>query len=219
MPAGKSARDEREDARRERLQELGEVTGESQRALDALTSRVAEQLALPVALISLAREEHHHIQARHGLGTSEIARTNGLCDHVVTQGTQLILEDVRQDARFARCPLVLDEPHARFYAGVPLQTHDGLVLGALSAIDRVPRGLGMAAERLLWACAGQTVELLLRPQRPLPVPQVSGVPDAALSGGGGVKIRSTSSSISRPLSLSPHFGIKVLERPLRIVSA
>lgn len=43
--------------------------------------------------------------------------------------------------RFATNPLVIDAPHIRYYAGVPLRLKDGHALGILCVIDKVPREL------------------------------------------------------------------------------
>jgi hypothetical protein len=45
------------------------------------------------------------------------------------------------ECRFAENPLVLHEPHIRFYAGAPLISSTGHRLGSLCVIDRVPREL------------------------------------------------------------------------------
>jgi len=50
----------------------------------------------------------------------------------------LVSEDVTEDPRFADDPLVL-EKGIRFYAGAPLRTRSGLVVGSLSVIDTQPR--------------------------------------------------------------------------------
>ena len=50
----------------------------------------------------------------------------------------LVSEDVTEDPRFADDPLVL-EKGIRFYAGAPLRTSAGLVIGALCLIDTRPR--------------------------------------------------------------------------------
>ena len=50
----------------------------------------------------------------------------------------LVSEDVTEDPRFADDPLVL-EKGIRFYAGAPLRTSSGLVIGALCIIDTRPR--------------------------------------------------------------------------------
>jgi GAF domain-containing protein len=46
----------------------------------------------------------------------------------------LVSEDVAQDPRFSDDALVL-ERGVRFYAGAPLRTSSGLVVGSLSVID------------------------------------------------------------------------------------
>jgi GAF domain-containing protein len=49
-----------------------------------------------------------------------------------------VSEDVTKDARFDDDPLVL-EKGIRFYAGAPLRTSSGLVVGCLCVIDTRPR--------------------------------------------------------------------------------
>jgi diguanylate cyclase (GGDEF)-like protein/PAS domain S-box-containing protein len=77
-----------------------------------------------------------------------------------------IVPDARNDPRFNRNPLVVESPNLRFYAGVPLRTEDGLALGSLAVMDRVPRVLSDAQLATLTMLAEQVMaEITLRRQR------------------------------------------------------
>jgi len=108
-------------------------------ALEAITKLAAQILEVPIALISLVDSDRQWFKSRVGLSATEISRESSFCGHVVAQSQPLIVRDALEDARFSDNPLITDEPCIRFYAGVPLRTSAGLVLGALCAIDHVPR--------------------------------------------------------------------------------
>jgi len=68
----------------------------------------------------------------------------------------LVVEDVTKDKRFANNPF-LAERGVRFYAGAPLRTRDGRVVGSLYVIDTKPREVSQAERELL---AARAVELM-----------------------------------------------------------
>ena len=68
------------------------------------------------------------------------------------------MPDALHDPRFSANPLVLGEPHIRSYAGVPLQSPDGYNVGALCAIDVVPRTFSDAQLAILRSFATLVVE-------------------------------------------------------------
>jgi GAF domain-containing protein len=75
----------------------------------------------------------------------------------------LVIPDMHDDPRFATNPLVTDAPGVRFYAGVPLNSPQGLPLGTLCTMDRVPRQLTAEQGRALAALSREVmVHLELR---------------------------------------------------------
>ena len=87
------------------------------------------------------------------------------CGHVVASRRPLEVKDATNDARFADNPLVLSAPKIRFYAGSPLRTPDGHILGTLCAIAPTPRQINDAQRELLTLLAAQVVEILEQRRR------------------------------------------------------
>ena len=109
--------------------------------LDTLTRLASRLIGVPVALVSLVDERRQWFKSRHGLEASETPREVAFCDHVVRSGEPMVVEDAMAYPRFRDNPLVTGQPHVRFYAGVPLQVPQGVVLCTLCAIDHQPRTL------------------------------------------------------------------------------
>lgn len=114
---------------------------------------VREALAVPVALVSLVREDAQVFPGMTGL-TGIWARqrstplTHSFCQHVVRTARPLIIADARVDP-LVRDNLALPDLGVVAYAGMPLTDLDGHVLGALCAIDTVPRAWTEAQLRIL----------------------------------------------------------------------
>ena len=106
---------------------------------DDLTALAAHICEAPIALITLIDEERQWVKSRVGWDVTETTRDIAFCTHVVQQKALLIVPDATQDARFVDNPLVQGDPGIRFYAGAPLVTEEGFVLGTLCVIDRTPR--------------------------------------------------------------------------------
>ncbi|MDX1590107.1 MAG: ATP-binding protein [Oleiphilaceae bacterium] len=114
-------------------------------------ARVASQVCqVPVALIGLMDRDRLFLKSRVGLSSvSEVPRNISFCDHVLVESGVLEVPDLAGDPRFSDNPQVVDSPHFRFYAGVPLLNRDGFVLGSLCVLDYQPRQLSEAQKESL----------------------------------------------------------------------
>ncbi|MFI5618883.1 GAF domain-containing protein [Streptomyces sp. NPDC051567] len=158
--------DPKAPARAVRLRELG-LGQRAEAELDAFARRVAETLAAPYAGVNFVGEERqffaglHH--AAHAPASAYPARVlprdHGYCPHVVVRGRALVLEDVRDFARFAG-NAVVDESGVRSYAGAPLTDRRGVVLGTVCAVDVVPRRWGTEGLATVKALAGELAALV-----------------------------------------------------------
>ncbi|MBX7185748.1 MAG: GAF domain-containing protein [Vicinamibacteria bacterium] len=128
-----------------------------------LASRICQT---PIAYVSLIDEDRQWFKAKVGISTAETARDGAFCEQAIVRPDEILeVPDAQADSRFATSPLVISEPFARFYAGVPLVAPDGGVLGALCVIDRQPRVLSGDQRTGLRALGRQAViQLELRRQ-------------------------------------------------------
>jgi len=129
-------------------------------AFDAITKLAAHIAGAPIALISLVDTDRQWFKSRYGLDVPETSRDLAFCSHVVLAEAPLEVHDALADERFVDNPLVTGPPKIRFYAGAPLRTPDGLVLGTLCAIDQTPRGLTTEQREMLGLLAVQASDQL-----------------------------------------------------------
>ncbi len=134
----------RDSERRERqrlatLREYRLLDSAPDPAFDRVTRLVADLFDAPIALVSLVDDCRQWFKSAYGLDIAETPRDIGFCRFVVAEDRAMIVPDATIDPRFQGNPLVVGEPHIRFYAGVPLRAYDGSVLGTLSIVDRKAR--------------------------------------------------------------------------------
>ncbi len=127
---------------------------------DDLTELAAKICEAPIALISLVDERRQWFKSKVGLGVRETTRDVSFCAYALNQTDLFIVPDATADKRFAKNPLVKCDPHIRFYAGAPLVTPDGYVLGTLCVIDKVPRQLRPDQKQALRILARHVVSQL-----------------------------------------------------------
>ena len=115
----------------------------------------------PIALVSLVDTDRQWFKAKVGIDASETSRETAFCAHALLQPDELLLvPDARSDPRFADNPLVKDAPNIHFYAGAPLKTSAGHVLGTLCVVDTKPRELSPVQQEALFALSRQVISQL-----------------------------------------------------------
>lgn len=129
-------------------------------AFDGLARAVALAFDAPVAVVALMDADRLWFKASYGAPVREVARSEAICNHTIEGHEPLIIPDARLDARVCQLPMVVGEPHIRFYAGAPLIDSDGYAIGTLSAVDLKPRRIEESQVRLLGYLADVTMHAI-----------------------------------------------------------
>ncbi len=121
---------------------------------DRITRLAARAFDVPIALVSLVDRDRQWFKSRQGLPACETSRSISFCGHAILQQGPLVVRDALHDPRFLDNPLVVGDPHIRFYAGQPIHGPDGSRLGTLCIIERQPREFSAEDAALLADLAG-----------------------------------------------------------------
>eukprot|EP01038_Epipyxis_sp_PR26KG_P009400 gene9400-12660_t len=134
---------------------------------DRLTALAARIFEVPVALVSLVDINRQWFKSRVGLDAQETDRDFAFCAYAVLEETPdvFVVLNALNDSRFENNPLVIGDPHIRFYAGASLLVDDARI-GTLCIIDNKPKSaFNLEEQRNLIDIASMVVDLILKSSR------------------------------------------------------
>lgn len=152
----------------ERLKEL-----ESYHVLNSKTDENLNDLAriaalacnVPISQITFVHEKSTfvkaHIEDQIYIDPKIIKRDHSFCQYSLDKPNEvLVVKDATKDKRFANNPYVTPVANIRFYAGKPLTTKKGNVLGTLCIVDKRPQILTENQKHILNLLAKRVMKYL-----------------------------------------------------------
>ncbi|WP_214785492.1 EAL domain-containing protein [Exiguobacterium sp. s183] len=130
--------DEREIKRIKAILRLEILNTPHEERFDRISRLVAQTFQMPIAFISIMTTDQQWFKSCVGieLESSHHKREWTLCTRVVTSERPIVIEDVAAEAFESESPFL---EQVGFYAGVPLRTKQGHVIGTLCVVDTKAR--------------------------------------------------------------------------------
>jgi PAS domain S-box-containing protein len=151
-----------EKERLEAVRNWGVLELETDETLDEIVKIAALSCSAPVAMIGFVDSDRQWFKARQGWAIESMPRSLSFCERAIQLFSTVMIADTLRDPEYARHPLVTGPPNIRFYAGAPLITAEGHVLGTLAVFDSVPRTtLNPTQKRILESLAREVVGALV----------------------------------------------------------
>ncbi|WP_183568635.1 GAF domain-containing protein [Mucilaginibacter sp. SP1R1] len=149
-----------ENKRTEAVHRFLNIKISKKKELDHIVRLAAEFCDTPTASITLIDQDTLYFKFKVGLNLAKAARQGTFCNAVMERGLAMIIPDTRSDDYFRNNRFVINEPHVRFYAGFPLTSRDGYILGCLCIVDQSPKSLNNYQKQMLYILSQQVVSLL-----------------------------------------------------------
>ncbi|MBP1153914.1 MULTISPECIES: GAF domain-containing protein [unclassified Paenibacillus] len=139
-----------------RLQEMKDlqiVDTDFEEAFDRITYTVSKIFHVPTCLISFVTDDRQWFKSCIGLPedlepSRSTERKLSFCQYVVATKNIVVVNDARTHPWFSKNPLV-EEYNLLFYAGAPIVTKQGNILGSLCIIDSNPREFSFEQQVIL----------------------------------------------------------------------
>lgn len=162
VSAASPPRDRTERQRQAALDAYSVLDTGAEQPYDDIVWLAATLCATPAAMICLLDRQRQWLKARWHVDEVQAPRRGSPCEYAAQAPGQVFeVADLSTDERFVgEGGLRIDGRSPRFYAGMPICSPDGQVLGALSVLDLRPRVLEPAQREGLEVLARQTEYLL-----------------------------------------------------------
>jgi GAF domain-containing protein len=149
----------------ERLQEIADLdllAPELDPILQDVATRAAARLELPISLVSVVLDEALYVAGHYGLDGLWLGQTRGhpvewsFCAKSVQTREEVVVENALTEPEFHSNPLV-SQDGVRCYAGVPLVSSRGFVLGNLCVVGLEERTFSADEMAVLQSLAVEAV--------------------------------------------------------------
>jgi PAS domain S-box-containing protein len=128
---------------------------------DRITELASLVCEVPISMISFIDDTRQWVKSSYGLAVNEASRKSSFCQYTILDVHLLEVEDTHLDDRFKESEFVKGEPYIRHYAGYPLISPDGFVLGSFCLLDTKAGKLSDNQKRALQLLADQVVKLIV----------------------------------------------------------
>ncbi len=147
-----------EKARLKALYQYDLLNSFSEKEYDFITNMATQICNTQASLITLLDKEIQYVKSSCGFEIKETPRELSFCNYTILDPDNVnVVNDLRLDERYNSNPLVTGDPHAVFYAGAPLVTPGGLVLGSICVLHPQSKVLTIEQQDALKALATQTI--------------------------------------------------------------
>lgn len=116
---------------------------------DRITRTAQQHFRVSTAIVTLIDDKRQFLKSVIGPVEQNMPRARSFCNTTIRTPDPLIVRDTFHDEHLRWSPLVLGEPFIRFYAGHPLRSPDGWIVGTLCVIDQHTRTFSGADEQSL----------------------------------------------------------------------
>lgn len=128
--------------RLEALHALDVLDSPREPAFDRITDLIRLVFDVDIGLVTLIDAHRQWYKASIGMSNTEQALDSAFCRFTLEAGGPVIVNDATEDARFSDHEKVTGAPFIRFYAGTPIVTPQGQIVGTICAIDTKKRSFG-----------------------------------------------------------------------------
>lgn len=130
-----------EQARLKALNDLKILDTKPELRFNKITNLALEIFKVPISSITLVDSDRVWFKSFQGLKKKQGERSGSFCEKTVLEKKIFLVPDTKKDSRFKNHPIVKKSPFIRFYAGAPLFSLDGHVVGSFCIKDIKPRNL------------------------------------------------------------------------------
>ncbi len=107
-------------------------------AFDRLTRQAISIFGVEFATVSFVDRSRVWFKSAPAATHREVPRNIAFCTHTILGTQPMVVRDLSRDPRFSANPLVTKDPSLRFYAGAPIRSRSGHLVGSFCLLDTLP---------------------------------------------------------------------------------